>query len=133
MASCDSTRSIKPQGAFDAVGGRYFTKGEEGLAQISGAIRRRCRATSGRNSRAPAQVVPCNGLGQGFTLYRMAMFRDPKIPRPWFKTVQSYDPQRGTSVFTQDLHFSNNAAAAGYKFAVDCRVGVGHFDGEVMW
>ena len=81
----------------------------------------------------PGEVVPCNGLRQG-----VHALPDGDVPRSEDsrgRGSRPYSPmtRSAASVFTQDLHFSNNAAAAGYKFAVDCRVGVGHFDGEMMW
>jgi hypothetical protein len=39
-----------------------------------------------------------------------------------------YTPGVGTQVFTQDLYFFNQALPLGYKFAVDTRVKVGHYD-----
>ena len=117
----------------DAVGGLYWTKGMAGQPMIYGDPRER-----------PTNYIPqipkidclqeCNGLGMGCTLFRMDMFRDEKIPRPWFKTIQEYKPGEGTRLGTQDLMFFGNAQKAGYRFACDTRVRVGHMDpstGEV--
>jgi hypothetical protein len=77
----------------------------------------------------------CNGLGMGFTLYDMDVFRDEKIPKPWFKTVQTWDPNTGVAAGTQDLYFFANARRAGHKVACDTRVKVGHFDSGtgIVW
>ena len=80
-------------------------------------------------------VQECNGLGMGFTLYRMDLFRDEKIPKPWFKTVQEWSPEKGGAAGTQDLYFFGNARKAGYRIASDNRVKVGHYDlgGDQIW
>ena len=62
----------------------------------------------------------------GFTLYRMDMFRDPKLRRPWFKTAASATE----GVATQDLYFWGDAFKHGYRAAIDCSVKVGHYDLE---
>jgi hypothetical protein len=112
---------------YDAVGGLYFTKGELGKPMAYGNT----QDPSGTFSPflPPAEsIVPCRGLGMGFTLFRMDMFRNPAIPKPWFKTVQEYTPGVGVRGFTQDLWFFQNAGMCGYKFACDTRVRVGHMD-----
>lgn len=43
-------------------------------------------------------VQECNGLGMGFTLFDMNLFRDEKVPKPWFKTVQEYSPETGAAL-----------------------------------
>ena len=73
-------------------------------------------------------IQPCNGLGMGFTLFRIKMLQDKRLPRPLFKTVQEYEPGKGTKMFTQDLWFFNEAGKHGFRFASDNRVKVGHLD-----
>jgi hypothetical protein len=106
---------------FDAVGGLYWTKGEFGSPMIYG------------DPSKPGDFVPqvpepdalqrCNGLGMGFTLFNLDMFR--KIPQPWFVSTEGIVHDE---LPTQDLFFFNKAAQAGYKFASDNRVRVGHID-----
>ena len=121
-------------GPFDAVGGLYWTKGEGGQPMIYGNP-----ADMPRNyiPQIPAigKVQPCNGLGMGFTLFRLSMFRDERLPKPWFKTVAEYEPGVGARVGTQDLYFFENAAKCGYTFASDNRVTVGHYDADqdIVW
>lgn len=117
---------------YDAVGGLYWTKGEGGQPMCYGdpgvfplnflpqIPRREC-------------VTRCNGLGMGFTLFKMELFTSGKIERPFFKTLQEFDPQKGGSGYTQDLYFFEKASRAGYRFGCDSRVRVGHFDGEIVW
>ena len=80
-------------------------------------------------------ITPCNGLGMGFNLFKIDMFKDPKIPNPWFQTLQEHIPGIGSRVYTQDLFFFENAGKAGYKFACDTRIKVGHLDPstDVVW
>jgi hypothetical protein len=70
----------------------------------------------------------------GFNLFKMDLFRDEKIPRPWFKTLQEYGPE-GARAMTQDLYFFENARNAGHRVACDTRVRVGHFDinTDIVW
>lgn len=118
---------------YAAVGGLYWTKGEGGQPMIYG--------NPGEVLNFRPQLVQvdslqeCNGLGMGFTLFDMDVFRDPKISKPWFKTVQEWDPQTGVSSGTQDLYFFANARRAGYKVACDTRIKVGHFDAGsgILW
>lgn len=127
---------------FDAVGGLYYTKGEAGQPMIYGAP-----GVLPKNfipqPPLPNQIQPCNGLGMGFTLFRVALFEKmaPDMPknnngiREWFKTVQEWDPDRGGRQFTQDLWFFDNATKYGGRFACDTRVKVGHYDfaNDKMW
>lgn len=107
---------------YDVVGGLYWTKGEGGQPMIYGDP-----AVMPKNFMpqlpVPGEVQQCNGLGMGFTLFDLDLFRDERIERPWFRTVQANGQQ-----YTQDLWFFENAGRAGYKFASDNRVRVGHYD-----
>lgn len=111
---------------WSAVGGLYYTKGEEGVAQIWGD------PTDVINFRPqvpiPNTVQETHGLGMGFTLFDLNVFRDDKIPSPWFKTQAEWSPETGSAVGTQDLYFCKNARVAGHRFAVDTNVRVGHLD-----
>jgi hypothetical protein len=107
---------------FDAVGGLYWIKGEGGVPMIWGDPKE-------PNTYVPQTPIPdtlqeCNGLGMGFTLFRLDMFRNPGFEfGQWFKTVA--EPG---SVMTQDLFFFQKAQKLGYKFAVDTSCKVGHYD-----
>jgi hypothetical protein len=110
---------------FDAVGGLYWTKGEGGQPMIYGSptespIHFRPQVP------IPDAIQPCCGLGMGFTLFRMSMFKDPSIQRPLFRTAPGS---------TQDLYFFKNAAKRGYRMASDNRCRVGHLDvnSGVIW
>jgi hypothetical protein len=111
---------------YAIVAGLYFTKGEGGQPMIYGDP----KAMFGFQPQIPRpnEIQECNGTGMGFTLFDIDLFRDPKIEKPWFKTVQAWDPVTGGEAGTQDLHFMSKVRKAGYKIASDNRVRVGHVD-----
>jgi hypothetical protein len=110
---------------FDAVGGLYWTKGEQGQPMIYGNVNELPKNFVPQLP-IPDSVQPCNGLGMGFTLFKLDMFK--KVPAPWFRTLQEFVPGQGTRACTQDLYFFQEAAKHGYKFACDTRCRVGHYD-----
>lgn len=107
---------------FACIGGLYFTKGEGGVPQIWGDPRDPVLNFRPQVPRA-GELVECCGTGMGFNLWRLAMFKDARLRKPWFKTVAGRD-----GVGTQDLHFWGDARKYGYRCAIDCAVTVGHFD-----
>jgi hypothetical protein len=120
---------------YDAVGGLYWTKGEAGQPMCYGNP-----AVMPLNfiPQVPVAdtVMPCNGLGMGFTLFRLEMFKDSRFTYgEWFKTKQGMNAQGGVEMYTQDLWFFQHAVEFGYKMACDARVKVGHYDAgnQVMW
>jgi hypothetical protein len=108
---------------FAQVAGLYFTKGEQGQPMIYGNPKG--LLTFEPQLPQIGKVQECNGTGMGFTLFHMGLFRDKRIERPWFKTVQE-----GNSVGTQDLYFMGKVRKAGYRIASDNRIQVGHLDVE---
>lgn len=119
---------------YSAIGGLYWTKGEAGQPMLYGDPKDMPLSFRPQPPR-PGEIVECNGLGMGFTLFRMDLFRDERIPRPWFETQQSYRPGQGAMMYTQDLYFFENARKAGHRFACHCGVLVGHYDYEndIVW
>lgn len=114
---------------FAVISGLYFTKYEGGVPQIWGDP----KDTLNFRPQAPdpnGGLVPCNGTGMGFALWRLQMFKDDRLRKPWFKTTAD-----ATGVGTQDLYFFSDAIKYGYRAAVDCDVKVGHMDIEtgVIW
>lgn len=109
---------------LSCVSGLYFTKGPGGCAQIWGDAR---DPICNFRPQVPVdgQLVECCGTGMGFALWRLSMFKDDRLRRPWFKTA------KGAEGFaTQDLWFWQDARKYGYRCAVDCSVKVGHYDLE---
>jgi hypothetical protein len=110
---------------FDAVGGLYWTKGEAGMPMIYGSPKEMPKEFKPQVP-IPESIQECNGLGMGFTLFRISMLK--KIEKPWFKTVQEYQHGQGARLMTQDLFFFEKAGKQGYRFACNTRCKVGHLD-----
>lgn len=108
---------------YAAIGGLYFTKGVGGQPQIWGDPK-----SPVLNFRpqppVPGALVECCGTGMGFTCFRLDMFKDEKLRKPWFKTTSSQEE----GVMTQDLYFWSDARKYGYRAAIDCDIKVGHYD-----
>lgn len=118
---------------YAALGGLYWTKGEGGQPMIYGDPTD--QELNFRPQMPTKDIQPCNGLGMGFTLFKLDTFKDPKVEKPWFKTLQEFDPEKGSRGYTQDLYFFEKISKAGYKVACDTRVKVGHYDVEmdIVW
>lgn len=107
---------------FACIGGLYFTKGEGGVAQIWGDPKDPLLNFRPQPPDPNGGLVECCGTGMGFNLFRMSMFKDSKLRKPWFVT------QTKNGCSTQDLYFWADARKHGYRCAVDCSVKVGHYD-----
>lgn len=117
---------------FDVVGSLYWTKGECGQPMIYGDPA--AQPLNFVPQKVQAETVQrCNGTGMGATLFKIELFR--RMERPWFKTLQSFDPGVGSRCYTQDLYFYEKLVRAGGKVAVDTRVKTGHLDVEsgMVW
>lgn len=114
---------------FACIGGLYFTKGEGGVAQIWGDPRDPVLNFRPQAPDPNGGLVECCGTGMGFNLFRMSMFKDPKLRKPWFHT------QTVGGIGTQDLYFWGDARKHGYRCAIDCSVRVGHYDhqADMVW
>lgn len=115
---------------FACIGGLYFTKGEGGVAQIWGDPRLPVVNFMPQLPDLHGGLVECCGTGMGFNLWRISMFKDQKLRKPWFKTIAGVG-----GVGTQDLYFWGDARQHGYRCAVDCAVHVGHYDvqNDIVW
>jgi hypothetical protein len=107
---------------YDCIGGLYFCKGMGGCAQIWGDVRDPVVNFRPQLPDPNGGLVECHGTGMGFNLWRMSMFKDEKLRKPWFKT------QKDGGVSTQDLYFWSDARKNGHRCAVDCSVKIGHLD-----
>jgi hypothetical protein len=119
---------------LDCIGGLYWVKGEAGIPQIWGDIKDPI-LNFRPQAPIPGQLVECCGTGMGFNLWRMDMFRDARLRKPWFKTVAEFDRNAGSKCFTQDLWFWEDARKYGHRCAIDCSILVGHYDqsNDLMW
>lgn len=107
---------------LDCIGGLYYTKGDGGVAQIWGDPKDPVLNFRPQLPDLNGGLVECCGTGMGFNLWRLSMFKDKKLRRPWFKTEKS------SGVTTQDLYFWMDARKHGYRAAIACDVKVGHYD-----
>ena len=110
---------------FSCIGALYWTKGYGGVPQIWGDINDPVLNFKPIPP-VPGKLVECCGTGMGFNMFRLEMFRDEKLRKPWFKTTASI----AEGCFTQDLYFWTDARKYGYRCAIDCSVLVGHVDTE---
>ncbi len=107
---------------LSAIGGLYFLKGPQGCAQIWGSATDPVINFRPQLPDPNGGLVECCGTGMGFTMFRLAMFKDVRLRRPWFKT------QTAGGIATQDLYFWMNARQYGFRCGIDCSVRVGHLD-----
>jgi hypothetical protein len=119
---------------YDGIGGLYFTKGEGGQPMCYGRPNQ-FPMNFIPFLPEPETITPCRGIAMGFSLFKIEMFKDKRLPRPLFETKQEYTPGHGAQAYTQDLKFCEEAGKLGYKFAVDSRVKVGHYSysDDFMW
>lgn len=120
--------SMEANQQFAGISGLYHTKGENGVPQIWGdpsdpELNFRPQAP------VPGKIVECCGIAQGFAAFRLDMFKDERIKRPWFRTIKD------AGCATQDLAMASEARKYGYRFAVDCSILVGHYsvDDDITW
>jgi hypothetical protein len=120
---------------LSCIGGIYWTKGPGGVPQIWGDVKDPVLNFRPQPPDPNGGLVECCGTGMGFNLWRLSMFRDERLRRPWFKTSAGAE-----GVGTQDLYFWSDARKYGYRCAIDCSVKVGHYDLEgkfgqpdIMW
>ena len=114
---------------FSWISGLYHTKFEGGVPQIWGDVKDPVVNFRPQLPDVNGGLVECCGTGMGFVLWRLSMFKDLKLRRPWFKT------QVKDGCATQDLYFAMDARKAGYRCAVACDIKVGHYDQatDTMW
>jgi hypothetical protein len=110
---------------FACIGGLYWTKGAQGCAQIWGDVRDPLINFRPQIPDANGGLVECYGVANGFNLFRLALFKDERIKKPWFRTLNGKD---GKGIGTQDLTFWTEARKYGYRCAIDCGCKVGHHD-----
>lgn len=121
--------SMEAHPEYACIGGLYWTKGEGGVPQIWGdpkdpVLNFRPQVPQ------PNTLQECCGTGMGFNLWRLKMFKDEKLRKPWFKTVAGQE-----GVGTQDLYAWGDFRKHGYRCAIDTRVLVGHYDQgmDIIW
>lgn len=137
---------------LDVVGGLYWTKGNPSMPLLYGDPRKKREAPEGMfKVRFPAkkqkpkrygklnddgsdwtdgEIVLCNGSGMGFTLFKMDIFKDSRLKKPFFETISDHgtNEKPGIRQYTQDLQGMERIRELGYKIAIDTRVKIGHLD-----
>ena len=109
---------------LSCVGGLYYVKGDGAPPQIWGDPNDPIPNFRPQLPDPDGGLVHCCGTGMGFNLWRLSMFKDERLRKPWFVT------QKKEGVSTQDLYFWSDARKYGYRCAVDCSVKVGHYSLE---
>lgn len=118
---------------YDVAGGLYWTKGVPSMPLLYGDPKEGNKATAGMFKvrydwqDQPEGPIECNGMGCGFTLWKLDIFRDKRLKKPFFKTVNENN-KKGQQMYTQDLYCFEKVRKLGYKVCVDTRVKVGHLD-----
>jgi hypothetical protein len=110
---------------FACIGGLYWTKGMNGVPQIWGDVKDPVLNFKPMPP-MPGQLVECCGTGMGFNVFRVDMFKDSRLRKPWFKTTSS----TSEGCYSQDLYAWSDFRKNGYRCAIDCNVLVGHVDGD---
>lgn len=110
----------------------YWTKGPEGVLQAWGDPSDPVTNYRPLPPDPNGGLVHCRGTGMGCNLWRLSMFKDDRLRKPWFRTLNGLNNE---GCATQDLYFWGDAAKYGYKCAVACDVKCGHYDVEndFMW
>lgn len=116
---------------YDVVGGLCWTPGIEGKPMIYGY--------PGSSSFIPVAPHPetvqeCLGLGTGFTLFKLAIFRDPRVAKPWFRSSPKREGLKPVADLP-DFTFFDTLHKLGYKTACDTRVKIGTYDlvTDMVW
>jgi hypothetical protein len=119
---------------FAAIGGLYWEKGEDGQPQCWGDVKDPVINFRPQPPPPVGELGEYYGVPMGFTLWRMSMFKDPRLPRPFFTTVQDAN-QYESDTATQDLAFWRKAWPLGYRCAIDAGVLVGHYCSatDIVW
>ena len=134
---------------FDVAGGLYWTKGLPSMPLIYGDPKEGRKSPAGMfkvihpthkpkpKGWKPGQIVTgewrdgdiieCNGMGMGFTLFKLDLFKDKKIKKPWFETRSDHG-KNGPRQYTQDLAFFEKFRQQDYRCAINTNVKVGHLD-----
>ena len=115
---------------YACIGGLYWTKGEGGVPQIWGDPKDTTLNFRPQMPDPNGGLVECCGTGMGFNLWRISMFKDPKLRKPFFRTRAGLE-----GVGTQDLYFWEDARKYGYRCAIDCSIKVGHYcsQTDITW
>lgn len=126
---------------YAAVSALYYTKGPGGVGQLWGDPKSFPVDYAPQVPR-PGEVVEVRGIGMGAAAWDIFQFADPRTRQGvspdgnpiWFKTWQEIE-NGVPKVGTQDLSYCSVAQKAGYRFAVNCDIRVGHLEKStgIIW
>lgn len=110
---------------YDVVGGLVWDKGPEGKPKIYG-IPHMIPQTFLSVAPYPDTIQSCLGLSTEFTLFKLSIFEDQRIQKPWF--LANHEER-------SEVYFFENIHKVGYTVACDTRVKVGHYDAknDIVW
>ena len=113
---------------YDVASGLYWTKGEPSLPLVYGDGNIESSHPFEVNTNWSAgDTVEVNGCGMGFALMKRSLFEDPRLERPFFRTVNEVKDGR-VQGYTQDLFFYEKIKKLGYRICVDTGIRCGHLD-----
>lgn len=119
-------RLMQDMGPFDGISALYTRKRPNEKPHVYGDPSKR-EDFSVLDVKGRSDVVECNAIPMGFTLYRAQLFRD--MPFPWFKSHQGIEDGNKVRI-SQDMWFCREGRRVGKRFAVHCGVHVGHIDAK---
>lgn len=115
-----------------ALAGLYWSKGENMSIPIAFGNRDLEKWNMDCIDLNDEGVTKCLVIPQGFTLYRMDLFR--KVSYPWFETGAHYDPGQAPidqiTAYSQDVFFFKKCFESHLDVGVRADVRVGHLDIE---
>jgi hypothetical protein len=108
----------------DIVGANYSVRGNA----VTGNPREAVVKVADKNgkklsmplSNLPKELFKCFSVGNGFTLYKTAIFKS--IPEPWFEARENEDGEFST----EDVHFQAKANKAGFEVWCNPKIQMGH-------
>lgn len=119
---------------FDVVGGLIWQTGIERVHPMVYGDPDKIPADFLPIPIANDKITPCRGLSTGFTLFKLDIFRDNRVPAPWFRSKIIAEPSDKRNPIP-DMYFFENIGKLGYKVACDTRVKVGNLDtkDDIVW
>ena len=111
---------------YSCIGGLYFSKGEEhsGVAHLWGDPKSDPIVNYRPQVPVPNTLQETYGTSMGANLWRLDMFKDPRIEWPLFETRCSTDK----GCFSQDLAAWHQLRKLGHRCCINTALGVGHVD-----
>ncbi len=117
-------RHMEEHPEYAAIGALYWTKGQSGCSMCWGDINDPVENFRPQIPKPGVALQETYGLGMGATIFRMELFKDKRLRKPWFKTVASVEEGVGT----QDLRAMSDWRKYGYRVACAFDTPVGHLD-----